>query len=81
MANELLFICLFACLFVCLFVCLFELLLFTICVSDLLGEEECQHVYSTVHKKKKEVVDEPSYMNTDTTQHEPCFYDETTQNY
>ena len=56
-------------------------LYFEICLSDLLGEDECQHVYSTVHKKKKEVVDEPSYMNTDTMRPEPYFYDETTQDY
>ena len=50
------------------------------CVSDALGEDECQHVYSTViKKKKKKVTDEPNYENTNITGQGSGFYDVATR--
>ena len=49
-------------------------------MSDALGDEECQHVYSTVIKKKKnKVTDEPNYENTNITGQGRGFYDVATR--
>ena len=44
------------------------------CVFDPSGEEEFQHVYSTVYKKKKGS-DQPCYQNTARNGQEMSFYD------